>query len=192
MDLWLGIAVVIATLLGPVLAVFITRLNDERRDQRNRRMEVFRSLMGARRAPLSPDRIKALNLVEIEFHGVKSVEASYKDLFQHFHTKITEENSDAWHETSRKLSTRLLTEIAKVLGYKLQQLDVLDGGYYPQGFVDIETEQQIVRRLFIETLSGKRPLSISPALASPPAPFPPPPPPQAKTDSSNPFEVRIQ
>jgi hypothetical protein len=192
MDFWLGIAVVIATLLGPVSAVFVTRWIDAERDQRNRRMEVFRSMMGARRAPLSPERVRALNMVEIEFHGVKLVEAAYRDLFQHLHTS-SQVNREAWQETSRKLSTRLLTEIAKVLGYKLQQLDVLDGGYYPQGFADIETEQQAVRRLLIELLSNKRPISVSPAIASPPAPFPPPPPPpQPKTDISNPFEVRVQ
>jgi hypothetical protein len=42
--------------------------------------------------------------------------------------------------------TRLLSEIAQVLGYKLQQLDVLEGGFYPQGLADIEVEQQAVRR----------------------------------------------
>jgi hypothetical protein len=182
MDFWLGIAVVIATLLGPVSAVFVTRWIDAERDQRNRRMEVFRSLMGARRTPLSPERVRALNMVEIEFHGMKSVEAAYSNLFQHLHTQITEANSEAWHDRSRKLSTVLLSEIAKVLGYKLQQLDVLDGGYYPQGNADIEVELQSIRRLFIEVLAGKRSIAVSQALASPPAPFPPPPPPpQPKT-----------
>ena len=78
-------------------------------------------------------------------------------------------------EHHRKLVTKLLTEMAKVLGYELQQLDVLDGGYHPQGFVDIENEQQAVRRALIQTLSGNRPLIVSPAAPAPPAPFPPPP-----------------
>jgi hypothetical protein len=176
MDFWLGIAVVFATLFGPVLAVFVTRYIDGQRDRRGRRMEVFRSIMAARRAPLSPDRVRALNMVEIEFHGVKSVETAYGDLFQHFHTPLTEANFVVWHETSRKLSTKLLTEIATVLGYEMQQLDVLDGGYYPQGFADFDAEQQIVRKLLIEVLSNKRPLSVS-TISIPPAPYPPPPPP---------------
>src|SRR5712691_4454164 len=94
MDMWLGVAVVIATLLsrdsraaqrievpdhvgdsyfgcpsvgqpaesclGPVLAVLVTRQVDGKREQRTRRMEVFRSLMAARRTPISPERVKAL------------------------------------------------------------------------------------------------------------------------------------
>jgi hypothetical protein len=63
-------------------------------------MEVFRTLMAWRRTPLSPDRVKALNMVEIEFHGVKSVETAYGELFRHFQTQITEENSVVWHEAN--------------------------------------------------------------------------------------------
>jgi hypothetical protein len=65
--------------------------------------------------------------------------------------------------------------MAKVLSYNLQQLDVLEGGYYPQGFADIELEQQSVRRALIQVLSGNRPLIVSPAAPTLPAPFPPPP-----------------
>jgi hypothetical protein len=107
----LGIAVVVATFAGPVLAVVVTRHIDETRQRRARRMDIFRSLMGSRRTPLAFDRVRALNLVEIEFYGIPAVEASYK---------------------------------------------------------------------VIETLSGRRPLVVSPAAPTPPAPFPPPPKPPSE------------
>jgi hypothetical protein len=69
-------------------------------------MEVFRTLMAWRRTPLSPDRVKALNMVEIEFHGVKSVETAYGELFRHFQTQITEENSVVWHEANPQYRAR--------------------------------------------------------------------------------------
>jgi hypothetical protein len=69
-------------------------------------MEVFRTLMAWRRTPLSPDRVKALNMVEIEFHGVKSVETAYGELFRHFRTQITEENSVVWHEANPQYRAR--------------------------------------------------------------------------------------
>lgn len=78
--------------------------------------------------------------------------------------------------------------MAKVLGYNLQQLDVLEGGYYPQGLMDMELEQQAVRRALIEVLSGRRPLAVSPGTAIPPAPFPFPPPP-ATTGVSPPTAI---
>jgi hypothetical protein len=44
LDTTLGIAVIIATLAGPILAVIITRIGDRRRSQRERQMDIFRSL----------------------------------------------------------------------------------------------------------------------------------------------------
>jgi hypothetical protein len=71
-----------------------------------------------------------------------------------------------------------IRQLAQALTEPLEQLDVLEGGYYPQSFADIEIEQQAVRRALIELLSGRRPLSVSPAAPTPPAPFPPPPTPE--------------
>lgn len=173
MDLYLGIAVVIATLLGPVLAVYVTRRIDDARRVRERRLDIFRSLMVTRRALLSPDKVRALNMVEVDFHGLKSVEDAYRGVMAHIN--IPAPFPPDWNDRHRKLITKLLSEIAKVLGYNLQQLDVLEGGYYPQGFADIELEQQAVRQELIQILSGRRPLLVSPAAPTPPAPFPPPP-----------------
>jgi hypothetical protein len=175
MDLYLGIAIVFATLAGPVLAVYVTRRGDDKRQRLARQLEVFRSLMAARRIPLSPERVRALNLVEIEFHGVRNVEDTYRDLMRHINAPRPLPAN--WHERQRSLTTKLLSEMAKVLGYNLQQLDVLEGGYWPQGLTDIEAEQQQVRQSLLEVLSGRRPLVVSPAAPAPPAPFPPPPPP---------------
>ena len=82
-----------------------------------------------------------------------------------------------WGDQHAKLVTKLLSEMARLLGYKLQQLDVLDGGYYPEGLADMEAEQQAVRRALIQVLNGNRPLLVSPAAPTPPVPYPPPPPP---------------
>jgi hypothetical protein len=58
---------VLAIVIGPIAAVAITRWLNDRRDQRNRRMDIFRTLMRTRRSPMSPDHVGALNLIEIEF-----------------------------------------------------------------------------------------------------------------------------
>lgn len=175
MDLYLGIAVVIATILGPVLAVLVTRWADARRQTRERRLEIFRSLMATRRAPLAAEKVKALNMVEVEFYGVRKVLEGHKDVMVHINTQHTD--LEQWNDRHRKLMTKLLSEIAISLGYELQQLDVLDGGYYPQGFADIESEQREVRRALIQILTGNRPLVVGTAAPIPPQPFPPPPPP---------------
>jgi hypothetical protein len=68
----------------------------------------------------------------------------------------------AWEERPALL-TKLLHAIAKALNYKIEQLDILEGGYTPQGFFDDLEAQRQLRTLMAELLSGKRPLVVKPA-----------------------------
>jgi Family of unknown function (DUF6680) len=56
----------------------------------------------------------------------------------------------------QSLLARLLHAMAEVLKFKVEQLEIFEGGYTPQGWHDIETEQMIVRRLFADIGAGKR------------------------------------
>jgi hypothetical protein len=82
-DLVLGIAVVIATFAGPVFAVLMTRHIDSVRQTRERRLNIFRVLMATRRALLSPEKVTALNMVEIEFYGMRSVQDVHREVMAH-------------------------------------------------------------------------------------------------------------
>ena len=144
------------------------------RQVRERRLAIFRTLMATRRATLSPEGVTALNMVEIEFYGVQSVQNAHREVMAHINAPRP--LPGGWNDRHRTLLTRLLSDMAIALGYNLPQPDVLEGGYYPQGLEDLDVEQQAVRRALIEVLSGRRPLAVSPAAPSPPAPFPPPPP----------------
>ncbi|MBV8457241.1 MAG: hypothetical protein JO122_11570 [Acetobacteraceae bacterium] len=121
-------------------------------------------LMATRRATLSFEKVRALNMVEIEFYGVNSVEEAHKEIMALMNARPAPTD---WEDRHRKLMTKLLSAMAKVLGYEIEQLFVLEGGYYPQGFADIELEQQSVRRALLEVLSGNRPLTVSPQSAAP-------------------------
>jgi len=132
MDLYLGIAVVIATLTGPVLAVLITRFIDAKRDRKTRQTDLFRTLMRSRRSSLSPEYVAALNTVEVEFAGVKPVENAQRELLTHLNSNA-QANPLEWTDRIRRLQTRLLYAIANYLGYEMEQLDVLEGGYSADG-----------------------------------------------------------
>ncbi len=158
MDLYLGIAVVIATLLGPVLAVVVTRRIDEGRAQTARRLEIFRALMRTRNAPLLPDHVNALNLVEVEFHRVPDVLTIYRELMLHINTGTTFD--EKWAQRHRSYLTKLLSAMAKNLGYGFEQLEVFEGGYYPKGWGQTEEQQLAMRLGLIELFSGKRSLPV--------------------------------
>jgi hypothetical protein len=107
LDTTLGIAVVIATLAGPLLAVLITRKIDENRQLQTRRLDIFRSLMGTRRSTLSPDRVRALNLVEIDFYGIETIQKAHTDLMANINTTTRPVPVD-WGDRQQKLMTKLL------------------------------------------------------------------------------------
>jgi hypothetical protein len=145
MDLYIAIAIVCATLLGPVLAVFVTRLIDRRRERRHRQTEVFRTLMRSRRSNLSPDYVHAFNIVEIEFAGVDPIENAHRDLLRHLN--IQSQLPD-WSETLRRLQTRLMYAIAVHLGYA------------PVAWVAMEDHQRAILKAMTELLPGTRALPV--------------------------------
>lgn len=172
-DLFLGISVVIATFAGPVCAVFVTRHVDNLRRINERRLNVFRSLMATRRAALSADKVTALNMVEIEFYGIPSVQDAHREVMTHIN--IPPPQPPGWADRHRSLMTRLLSEMARELGYKLPQLDCWKVAITRKVWRILRPSCRQSAAL-IEVLSGRRPLGVSPAAPVPPAPFPPPPP----------------
>jgi hypothetical protein len=153
-------AIIAATFLGPIFAVLLTRYVDARRDQHNRRMHVVRTLMATRRSVLAPEHIAALNLIEIEFYRKKRVLEAWKAYFQHLCTPFEPKDEERITRERALLRVKLLSEMAKVVGYRIEQLEIIEGGYTPQWTFDVEAQQHAVRQLFVEIAGGKRSLPI--------------------------------
>ena len=56
--------------------------------------------------------------------------------------------------------------MARRLGIRVEQLDILEGVYHPRGFWQIEQEQQALRRLLLEIAAGQRAITV---VLAPPA-----------------------
>jgi hypothetical protein len=65
------LAIVFATLLGPVLAVQAQKWIERAREKTQRKIAIFRTLMATRATFLSPAHVEALNAIPIEFYGNK-------------------------------------------------------------------------------------------------------------------------
>lgn len=176
----LEIITIAAVLAGPILAVLVTRFVDHRREIRDRRMALFRNLMRTRRMRLHPDHVGSINLIEIEFDGVQKVLAAFKRYSEHLNTPSREDvegDGDAWIREQDKRLSRLLHCIGDTLGFKIEQLDIFDGGYTPEGWNATEAQQSQLRWLLIEWLKGNRAVPITErSNPQPGGPFPPPPP----------------
>jgi hypothetical protein len=178
--MYMGIATIVAVLVGPIMAVWVTRKIDERRLKQTRRMDVIRTLMRTRRVRLNPDHVGALNLVEIEFFGEKAVIDSWAAYWKHLNSLVSptanEEQQRKFVRERDELLTKLLHAIAKSLRFNIEQLDILEGGYAPQGWLDDELTNKQLRALMLDILSGRRGIPVVPLnLPMQNNPFPPPP-----------------
>ena len=149
-------AILAATFLGPIAAVLVTRFVDRLRERNARRLAIFRSLMATRRSVLSLEHIAALNQVELDFQKNPGVMAAYRNYMKHLGTPFDRKDTDRITHERQVLRTKILSEMAKSLHIRVEQLDVFEGGYLPQGHIDIELEQAAIRRLLTEIADGKR------------------------------------
>ena len=160
---------IIAILVGPVLAVLVTRWVDGLRAKIDRRWDIFRALMRHRRTPMHFEFVGALNLVEVEFAKSPAVIAAWKDLLGKFDPIALggagQEHLKQMDDRRAQSQARLLNAIANQLGVKVEQLDIFAGGYSPQGWADMEREFALIRHWLAGIASGSHAL---PVVAYPP------------------------
>ena len=163
---------IIAVILGPVIAVQLQKFIERWREVNGRKLAIFKALMATRATPVSLDHVQALNMIDLEFYGTKSndkaVTEAWKNYLDHlnngpkdfdspsFNTRI-----DAWSSKNSDYLADLLYAMAQDLGYKFDKVQLKRGAYYPQGHVDIEQEQTMLRRGIAEIVLGKKALPIS-------------------------------
>lgn len=64
---WLTVAIILATILGPVLAVYAPDVRAEHRRVHDRKENVFHVLMATRGARMQLEHVAALNRIELAF-----------------------------------------------------------------------------------------------------------------------------
>lgn len=92
-------AVVVSTLLGPILAVQAQKVVEQFRERRQRKIRLFEQLMATRAARLSGEHVRALNMIDLVFYGERT--------FGILRRNAKEQNIlDAWKEYHDHLNTK--------------------------------------------------------------------------------------
>jgi hypothetical protein len=156
------IAIVIAALLGPILAVQIDKLLEARRERKNRRVEIFRRLMVTRATALSPEHVQALNAVPLEFYGksgqLHEIVVAWRVYLDNFDPKLTADAS--WNTRRLDLLAALLGKMAKYLGYDFDPVALKNEVYSPVAHGDIEKDLEAIRRGLVAVLQNKAPIAV--------------------------------
>lgn len=156
------LAIVVATLLGPVLAVQAQKWIERARDRQQRRIWIFRTLMATRATSLAPPHVEAINAVPIEFYGknksFKAVVESWKTYIDYLYQDKV--NPEVWAAKRLDLFNELILRMAKTLGYKFTAVEISREFYSPKAHIQIETEQNLIREGLAAIFRGDRSLPM--------------------------------
>jgi len=157
------VAIVIAALLGPVLAVQAQKWLERKRDVKERRLAIFRTLMATRAAMLSPQHVEALNAVPVEFYGssgkLKKINEAWKLYLDHHDERLPP--NDAWAQKRLDLFLDMLHLISQFLGYTFSRAQLGRDIYSPKAHGDLETEQTIIRKGLVGLFKGEIALPLA-------------------------------
>lgn len=157
------IAIVAATLLGPVLAVQAQKWLERARAIADRRNHIFRVLMATRAAVLSPSHVEALNAIPVEFYGksdkLKCINDAWKLFLDHHAQNLNA--TEAWMQKRTDLFLDLLHLISNFLGYRFNRAQLASDIYNPVAHGQLESEQTLIRRGLAKLLSGETVLPMA-------------------------------
>jgi hypothetical protein len=155
------ILTIIAIIVGPLLAIQVQKFLERRREDRERRLRVFKALMVTRGTVLSPLHVEALNSIDIEFtsnnekdKNVRATWKAYLDELTHFPKEGQDDDRKRWAENINSLLVELLSSMSKAVGYDFDKTDIKRTAYTPIKYSDIELEQDFIRKSLVKLFIG--------------------------------------
>lgn len=161
------ILTIIAIIIGPILAIQAQKYLERKREERERRLRVFKTLMVTRGTGLSPLHVEALNSIDIEFNSeseddkkVRNAWKAYLDELNHFPKEGKDEDKKRWSENIESLLADLLSVMSKAVGYDFDKTYIKRAAYTPIKYSDIEFEHDFIRRSLVKLFFGETSIPI--------------------------------
>lgn len=167
---WLMIT---SVLLAPLLAVQAQKWLESWKEKKERKKQIFKTLMSTRATRLDPSHVWALNMIDLEFEEepVREKWVEYMDCLIDVLEIPAVDASEAeqqaynndlktWNDKHDEKFIYLLYEMSKVLKYKFDKVYLKNSVYYPRGLSELEVEQRLFRRAAISFLSGHHPVKM--------------------------------
>jgi hypothetical protein len=164
-------AVVGSTLLGPVLAVQAQKWIEAIKATDNRKKLVFEQLMATRSNRVSPEHVRALNMIDLVFNGSirfgftirgsseKKVLECWREYLDHLNNKSVDIHH--WIALGDDLLTNLLCAIGEDVGYKFDRVHIKRGIYSPIAHGEIESELTDIRKGLLSLFKGESALKMN-------------------------------
>lgn len=156
---WLILAAII---LGPVIAVQLTRYLDDKKEIRQRKLQVFKTLMTTRSYTVSWDHVMTLNRIDLEFDARDRKEKEVIEAWKAYHDLLSDSAMppEQWAVKRSDLLIELLHKMAIVLNYDFDKTHIKNSSYSPIAHGEEEDNQKAIRKGIIEVLEGERDLPL--------------------------------
>jgi hypothetical protein len=160
--------IILATLVGPIVAVQTQKWIERSREDRQRKVNIFNTLMATRGVKAaSGDHVKALNSIDIAFDRKNEKEKKiisaweeYLDHLNNFPASDDNVGQTTWNTRQTDLLALLLKAIGDRLGYDFSIVQLKKGVYYPRGHQDEIMAGIALRKLVTEIANGQRALPL--------------------------------
>jgi hypothetical protein len=159
-------ALMAATLIGPILAIQAQKCIERWTEKRNRKLDLFRTLMATRAYRLSHAHVEALNMIEIEFYDCrnnkgKKVMESWRSYFDNLADSDLQKNDHkTWLSQQNDKFIAMLYEMSKFLRYDFDKVSLKRNGYSPQAHGDAEFRQHQIQEHLLKIFSGEQALPM--------------------------------
>lgn len=168
---WLTI---FAILLSPLIALEVQRYIEMFRERRTRKKQNFEALMTSRRDTISQYHVQALNMIDLNFYGVrfwgknwrtekeKKVLTAWKTYLDHLNSpgELKDAVLDNWISKKDDLFADLLFEMSDAVGYEFDKVHLKRSVYVPRAHGDQFLDNEIIRHNLAQILDGKKPLPM--------------------------------
>lgn len=158
-----GLITIYAIYRSPIVALRLQKKIEGDDAQKERKISVFKTLMATRAEAVSLEHVKALNMIDVEFYGDGSITTAwnvYRDHLNSYPQNPTEADEKIWNGKTADYLTDLLFEMSRLLGYNFGKVLLKKGAYAPIAHGILNAEQAIIRRGFVELLSGDKSLKV--------------------------------
>ncbi|TAE32369.1 MAG: hypothetical protein EAY65_07040 [Alphaproteobacteria bacterium] len=163
-------ATVTATLFAPFFAVWAQDQLNQRKEKRDRKIWIFRTLMATRHHIVRDDHVTALNMIDLEYYHVKKngkgkqVYDSWIAYLYHLSNDIPDINDkskfDIWEDTKNKKFITLLKAMSDYLKYNFTELELKNSHYSPSAYWEQQADNFLCTRGLANIVSGITPLKI--------------------------------
>lgn len=167
------VAILFATVVGPILAVWAAEWRQQRKAQLDRKEWVFRTLMSTRGAKLRPEHVSAINHIEFAFPrnacpAIEDARSLYRKQLRN-PSSLSEDLAvrEAWNSKANDLFGDLLYLMAVELKIPFTKSDITEESYHPDAHLFSELELREIRNLTLQVLKDGRPINIRPIIDPP-------------------------